>query len=113
MQELEVSGQTSDILIPAEGFQAVGRGLFSLFAAWFPDGATIFRPYPVVPPPLSEPCLRYLRTRLLTVQGKPVFGVPRRMPSLALLDILENHTGTASTRHLKIRSKTSAVMAVQ
>jgi hypothetical protein len=24
---------------------APGRGLFSLFAAWFPSGATIFRPY--------------------------------------------------------------------
>jgi hypothetical protein len=24
---------------------APGRGLFSLFAAWFPGGATIFRPY--------------------------------------------------------------------
>jgi len=42
--------------VPSE---AVGRGLFSLFSAWFPGGATILRPYFGCYSPLSEPCLRY------------------------------------------------------
>ena len=42
--------------VPSE---AVGRGLFSLFSAWFPGGATILRPYFGCCSPLSEPCLRY------------------------------------------------------
>lgn len=43
-----------------------GEGLFSLFAAWFPGGATIFPPCHGWPPPLSEPCWRNSRTRLLS-----------------------------------------------
>ncbi len=35
-------------------------------SAWFPGGATPFQPCISWPRPLSEPCLRYLRTRLLT-----------------------------------------------
>ena len=35
-------------------------------AAWFPGGATLSQPYTGCYQPLSEPCLRYLRTRLLT-----------------------------------------------
>ena len=45
---------------------ATGRRLFSLFSAWFPGGATISRPYLGCQPPLSEPCWRYSRARLLT-----------------------------------------------
>jgi len=33
--------------------------LYSLFAAWFPGGATSFQPFISWPLPLSEPCLRY------------------------------------------------------
>ena len=40
--------------------------MFSRFAAWFPGGATVFRPSCGWPSPLSEPCLRNSRTRLLT-----------------------------------------------
>jgi hypothetical protein len=46
--------------------KAAGRGLFSPFAAWFPGNATILLPYFGCCSPLSEPCLRYLRTRLPT-----------------------------------------------
>ena len=35
-------------------------------SAWFPGGATLSQPYISWPWPLSEPCLRYLRTRLPT-----------------------------------------------
>ena len=37
----------------------------SPFAAWFPGGATSFQPSVSWSLPLSEPCLRYWRTRLL------------------------------------------------
>ncbi len=39
--------------------------MFSV-SVWFPNGATRFQPYLSCCSPLTEPCLRYLRTRLLT-----------------------------------------------
>ncbi len=45
---------------------AVGRGWCSLFATWFPGGATICRPYVGCPPPLPEPDVRDSGIRPLT-----------------------------------------------
>ena len=52
-------------------------------SAWFPGGATSSQPYISWPWPLSEPCLRYLRTRLPTwsIHGEsehPAFSAMRR-----------------------------------
>jgi hypothetical protein len=50
--------------------------LCSPLAAWFPGGATRFRPYRCCHPPLSEPCVRYSRTRLPT---RSFAGLPEQI----------------------------------
>ncbi len=50
----------------------LGSCWHSLFAGWFPTGAAISSPYCRITTPLTEPCLRYSRTRLLnnTLRGR-------------------------------------------
>ena len=50
----------------------LGSCWHSLFAGWFPTGTAISSPYCRITTPLTEPCLRYSRTRLLnnTLRGR-------------------------------------------